>query len=482
MNYTKKLEDLSNYERCLTNKKDYVKYNGIIIYKWDYITHKNIEEITDNTSENITNTLRDFTIPAIYTEDEWRGTLDVSPLLIINLSQIIKEEEKEWKENFINVTANHNKEKIFEFLVTDLYENLILVYNTDSDGKIIASVHQLYTNIENIFNSSEIWDQMADYKKQKNLKNRLNEDHNKIKSPIIKIQLEQIMLYIHDFIDSLDIKIQNELLKNIEWKWRKTIISKSKKYLYDKYHTKELNYLLYQDYLTQFHYSIEQLYYSLEGGKQEIEKWEELPKANYYIEKLRNDILQYIKWIQIKSKDDDDEINTILNNIDENLFDRFLRDYYDLEEDDDTWSQSRFLADDFSNINNYLEQLIRNKDYQYIATQLINESEKSNIDTLLIWWLSNQSQKSNNTQKLLKETTNVLSARYLFNKISTYRKEKDKENAISCIITLQKCNDKEIKNLLSLNDLRQLIEIITRTNEEYMFAERIRKILGIDTE
>jgi hypothetical protein len=59
---------------------------------------------------------------------------------------------------------------------------------------------------------------MEDYKKEKNLENRLNKDKNKIKSPIIKIQLEQIMLYINDFINCLDINIQSEIFKNIEWK------------------------------------------------------------------------------------------------------------------------------------------------------------------------------------------------------------------------------------------------------------------------
>jgi hypothetical protein len=64
-------------------------------------------------------------------------------------------EEKEWKPNFINVTTNHNKERIFEFLI-DLYEKFILAHTEDSDNEIQKSIHQLYTNIENILNNPEI--------------------------------------------------------------------------------------------------------------------------------------------------------------------------------------------------------------------------------------------------------------------------------------------------------------------------------------
>lgn len=407
MNYTKKLEDLSNHERCITNKKDYAKYNGIIIYKWEYITTQDIEKIKDDTSHNIEDIFKEFIIPTTYTEDEWRGTLDVSPLLMMNLIKSVEniKEEKEWKPNFINVTTNHNKERIFEFLI-DLYEKFILAHTEDSDNEIQKSIHQLYTNIENILNNPEIWTQMEDYKKEKNLENRLNKDKNKIKSPIIKIQLEQIMLYINDFINCLDINIQSEIFKNIEWKWRKILLKKSKKYLYERYHTKELNYLLYQDYLSQFNYSIDQLYYSLEGSKQDVQEWEELPKANYYIEKLRNNILQHITSIKIHSKDDDDEIDDILNTIDEKFFDKFLRDYYELEEDDDTWPQSRLLSDDFSNINNYIEQIIINKEYQYINNNWNITSEQINKDPLSISWLFEQlttSQDFDNTNILLQK-------------------------------------------------------------------------------
>ena len=449
MSYTKKVEHLSNYERCLTNKTDYAKYNDIIIYKWEYITTQDIEKIKDATSHNIEDILGDFVIPIIYTDDLWRPTLDVSPLLMINLTQSMDEikEEKEWKSNFITVTTNHNKERIFEFLVTDFYEGLLI---EDTDNHIMILLHQLYINIENTLNNPDIDNQMENYKTQKNLKHRLNEDKNKIKNPIIKIQLDQIMLYIHEFVDSLDTNIQSEIFKNIKWKWRSTIIKNSKEYLYNKYHTKELNYIMYQDYLTQFNYSIEQLYYSLEGAKLEVEEWVEVPRTNYYIEKLRSDILQYIEWIQIESNDDD-EVEVILNDIDEKLFDRFLRDYHDLEEDDDTWFQSRFLADDFSNISSYLRQLIKNKDHQYIETQKWSE-----------------------------ETTDISSANDLFKKIKRYKESGDNQNLTPSINKLQECDETEIKDLLSQNELEELLEILTQ-EEEYEFAARIGRILGIDT-
>jgi hypothetical protein len=78
-------------------------------------------------------------------------------------------------------------------------------------------------------------------------------------------------------------------------------------------------------------------------------------------------------------------------------------------------------------------------------------------------------------QKLLKETTDTLSAPYLFNKLVWYHNSDDEENYKSCLIALQACNDKEIKNLLSKNKW-ELLDILTQ-REEYEFAARIRDIL-----
>jgi hypothetical protein len=83
---------------------------------------------------------------------------------------------------------------------------------------------------------------------------------------------------------------------------------------------------------------------------------EKYSKEVFHIERLRKDLLAYLQ--KITKKPTEEEIDDILEEIDEQLFDPFIRDYYELDNDDDTGSESRKLSADFSNIQNYIEELL----------------------------------------------------------------------------------------------------------------------------
>jgi hypothetical protein len=163
--------------------------------------------------------------------------------------------------------------------------------------------------------------------------------------------------------------------------------------------------------------------------------------THQFSEELFKILLEYIGTINIKPIKEKERI-AIFKNI-KNILADFIIKVYQPKNSKDAVSHSISLSKEFIDINTSLNELLQAKKYNEV------------IDTN--------------------------SSHYIFLQIRKSHTKNDNENLIKSIKDLEKHDDREIKDLLSNNELQELLEIIAWTDEEYLFASRIGKILGIDT-
>jgi len=426
------LDDINSlqwWQSYLSNKNNYIKNNDRILYIWKYIPNSKIESIQSKVSKDI---VKDFTIPVIYNDyDEYWEVLEISKDIYDEFCHNLPETNiKENAHEHVTVEINHHIKNIHRFLYDTLYDKFLFHYNKDPNQEIYESINELYREIEDIV-YEDINQSIETEKQKKHISHFLNKKQDKIKNNLIAEKIDNIFACIHSFISQLDENTQTTLLSNPHRKWRSKLIKESKKYLFERYHKDEIQYLEYKGSLDLLNDSIEQIYLSLIDEIPEDKSDEQYSKEVFHIERLRKGLLDYLK--KINKKPTTEEIDNILEEIDEQLFDPFIRDYYELDNDDDTGSESKTLSADFSNIQNYIEELLTTIEYKNIAQK----------NTTL--WIEEIVEKL-----LCGDEIN-------FQQLSAYQ-------------------DQYLKEKISQEQLQQLLKIVTE-NENYDFAIRIRDIL-----
>ena len=443
----KKIDELRWWKSYQTDEKQYIKNKWRILYSWEYMSHSSFELVKWNTTTWI---IENFQIPIVYNnyDKEYWNIIEVSQSVYDNLYHTLPETTiGKQPRKYLSVKVNSSTIKINNFLENILYDNFILSFKADNKQKMYHLIKYLYTNIEDIL-LEDISETLEQYKKEKNINNFFNKDKTKIKNQIIQEKLDNISANINDFVLKLDNNTISTLLSNPFRKWRSIIIKQSKKYLMERYHHNEIKYLSYKEALDSLNIGINQIYYLFWDEIPEIKKGDDVSKEVFYIERLRKDLISYIN--NIKTTINKDSIDDLINEIDEIVFDPFIREYYELDEDEDTWIQSRILSEDFANIKNSIKEIVDLIEYK---------------------------EMDNNNNSINELEIDILSARDIFGKICLYNKSNnDNENLISTINKLKECDDKEIDNMLSKHNLQELLNILVNETQ-FEFAARIRDII-----
>lgn len=437
------------WKSYLTDKKKYIKHNDNIVYTWVYILHNDIQYIQANVSNDI---IENFTIPVVYnTHDRYRWnrveiSREIYDKLYYTLSESILHDDNVY--NYLTVEMNSCLHKIHYFLHNTLYDNFILLFDSDSKQQLYQWVKDFYNDIENIL-VEDISGSIKQYKEDNNMINFFNKELTKIKNPIIKESLDNISAAIHTFVLQLDNRTKTNLLSHPHRKGRSRILQQSKKYLMERYHSNELKHLKYNEAVEMLDDSIDQIYSSLNPKSTK----ESDSKEYIYVEQLRKQISEYIIATQKNITQDmaqdvlEDIIHEVVQYINGTVFDELIRWYYDLDQFEDTGYYSRELSEDVSNIRNYVEEcLLHYQNYKYVDLSL----DKNN--------------------------TIIESPRDVFHKIRWLYQEWDNDNLIHCIKKIQTYEDKEIRDFLSNNELKELLGIIIK-KEEYEFAARVKKLI-----
>lgn len=432
MNFIKNIAELDNNSIYLTNQKQYkMNTQKKLVYIWDFIEKK--EFIEAKTNQSLVENLADYTIEVEKINNE--NILFIQPPILKNIQKSISETLKTEKPKPVEQTENINhiphKGNIYRYL-----RKLSATYhksNYISEKKI----DELYSKIDTILNE-DMTDEITRYKE----KNDIYKEWYVYNSLISHKQTWRITSVIKKFFASLSNDEKGWVLNNTEREWYDNILSECSAYLYDKYHSKDIEIVTYNNAVSILENNLISL--------NDIFFDKHIPLTTKFhpnVEKLFDGIMSYIQSITNKP----DNISEIIDEINDNIIDWFREKYIEWLNPQEKKKYDWIFA--------MIEECLT------IVIELKNYQENNNTSTI---WLVKES------------TTEILSARDIFNKICKYNKWNENENLINSIKKLQECEDKEITNLLSNNELKELLDIITQ-EEEYEFAARIAKILDIDT-
>jgi hypothetical protein len=421
MDTAKSFHEIDTTQKYLTNINDYRKdKNDSIFYIWKYIKPQDINSIKASTSQELLQSLNGFSIEIKKKSNSnwiyvWPLQLDIISKKLINT---LWEEKKEQAVTIYNIPEKKH-----------IFNSLIWLWIQKKEQKIsIESIHNLYKSIEDLLDQ-DLSKYIIQYQKEHW---EFVVESWYLYNPILHTQLKKILQKIHWFIDGLTQQQQNGIIKNPSWLWTIQIRENASLYLYEKYHSSTFNTYYYQNSISNIEKNFIQISNILELD------WQE--EFDNIVKSLQKSIRAHISSIHTKPQQDDD-----YENICDDIFKQIIIPFIDTIDDD---KKEKKCEPHFNAIEEEIINLLMTKQYD------INKT-----------W----------PQKLLKETTDTLSAPYLFNKLVWYHNSDDEENYKSCLIALQACNDKEIKNLLSKNKW-ELLDILTQ-REEYEFAARIRDIL-----
>ena len=418
MDKFKSFEQTIAGKKYLTNLKGYVlNRDEKIVYTWDYIFKEDLTSIQENTSKDLMDTLKDFSIEVYRKENEkW---IYASPLAIRKIQTSSNLMLAKEVINAVSLYHIEPKKNIFDY-----FENLV----TRSKFPISRDkIYTLYREIEQIIDIDLSKHILAH---PSNKEHRIHKD-SYVFNPMITTQKNKVKKIFDKFIDSLTPEEKNSVLKNIYWQGTYYVLWQVSDLLYDTYHTDDINYLNYTTAVNNIKEIFEEINKSFPIDMNDEKS------LHYHVQGLKDNIMEYI-W-SLTSKPNDKKAYEDIN---DHIYENIMGPFYDVIEDDDLIKK---LDDDIDNLIYNIELFLESKAYA----------------TVSIEWKNNDS-------------SNNLSAVDLFMKISEDFKWEDYDNVLNSIKILEQCEDKEISNLLSIKNLQELEDILGKNEiEEYEFAARI---------
>ncbi len=400
------------------------------IYMWQYISSHRIEELRKNNQDEIADALlstHDILIKCI--EKDKKKTLHIKEQgNHTKIAQYIVNNTKEIQESFIN---NYESPQIY---IDMIYLYLDSIKDWFSNKDIDQEFNQIFLEFIEELNNILIED-ITDSIKE-------HEESNNENIHPIELQMIKVKEFFQKFLSNFSKEENIQIATNTECLFFDALPN-IRKYFYALYYPPQIHDSEdrpYNDILQSLQENIRSINYIFPDIS---EDW-----THILSEELFKTLLKYISSLVTKPTKEDDRTK-IDNNIN-NILANFIIKVYQPENKKDAITYTISLSKEFTDIRTVLTELVKVKSY------------------------------NPNTQIVIQESIDTLSARHLFKQIRKYYEWDDTTNLINFIKKLQECDDKEIRNLLSNNELKELLEILV-SQEAYEFAARIGEILGIDT-
>ena len=421
------LEDKSIYYVQNTNR---ISNWEMMEYNWLFLPSTTKTQLDNKQDEVSAELLKIYNVPVKFIKKWWEAffeKIDNTEIKIINITNTQLEK-----------TFNFNIQDTLDDIESNILDSFSkLEWYLDSDKNLQKNLNMIMDTIISILRKPSEIDIKSGWNDIK-IKNYINYEANIIHN------------LFSDLCNSLKIEISNAILLNTVGASFWSIINNVKSYLHlrlqqDKSINQNNEWSKVVNNQDDFNKSIQTLNTNILSLNTLFQEDEDDKTIDPRINELEKTIWSFI-WAIKKYPDTKEEIMNLHEWLSE-LWKEFLINSFGEEYDIlDAFIQYR---NNIAHIENNIWEVLKTKDYSKFKEE--------------------------------NQTTDTLSARDLFNKICKYSIWNESDNLINSIKKLQEYENKEIKDLLSNDELQKLLNILTQ-EEEYVFAARIAKILGIDTE